>query len=872
MTQEKIPAEKSAISTLSHFPSPTLGLEALRARFPLSAYSCISEITLYFERTWSPERFFSLEDCLHLVPKEYHEELLERLLEIDISLGLERNALCTQEEYLHRFPAFSTLIRRVYTQFNQQSLVIHKKRLGKKIGNYILQEILGKGGMGIVYKALDEPFQRTVAIKYLLPTWKKQPESLEWFRQEITLHGQLKPGSAFAQAYSCDWDGDFLYLVMEYIEGVNLADYLRQKEKPLSFIEAAEFILQVAEGLREIHQLGIIHRDVKPENLILTPENKIRILDLGLGVFLSGDSHWQSHKKKENEKNGFTSTDSSSRGRVLGTPAYISPEAYFSPQTIDQRSDLFNLGGTFFYLLSRELPIQWHNPLAEARKNPPSLKDFLAERHITIPAEGLTLLGRLLDVHRENRYQSAEELCQELSKILEKYRPNPFWKRRKRVLQSLGVAGLLVLALGFQRFYLTSPSTPPLQSATELCQAGKPTLALAVLSQTDTQTVPEEEKIDFYHLRGRLYQELAQDDAFLQSALSDYRQILSRHPEDVPSLQCCAQIYLALRDYPHARTCARRAAQLHPRDWQFPLLDARIGMEWSEQATLSEEEKRSLRNEAMGILNDVLKELPHSIDALYWRARLYYLMNHWDFALDDLNHLLEKEPLEYEARKLRTSIRQEYLCKNWDDPVFLQNQYQELIQDYQFLLRSFPKLSQTEKGELTLQLAQCYWECHDYAHCIAICDSILQKTPNFPAARMYRGKCRFFHVLQSEKQGLPISYQKEWESMEKDFLHMIHQDTRHTLSFVQRAECYAMWGIALLTLKKYASCVTVLTQAIEENPGKALYQFDNVTWNLYDLRRQAHIALNQFDEAREDAQKSFEIMSQPRESPQFFIE
>lgn len=836
-----------------------------------SAYSYISEITLLFEKRWYSEYPLLIEQLLEVTPSELKEELFERLLEIEISLCWKNKIPCPQENYLERFPQYQKIISKTYEQFFQQIHIVNQNRIGRTVGkgNYTLKRILGEGGMGVVYEAECHPFKRSVAIKYSYFI-KKQPSQnpslpdqekssqlqklLKLFEQEIKLHGKLKNGSIFALAYDCGVDDNFPYLVLEYIEGENLAKYVRQRQKdkiPLSFEEAAQIILQAARGLKEIHSLNILHRDIKPENFIRTKEGKIRILDLGLAQFLP-----QSHTPNSDKEGSSVSADGKNSKTIYfqhpyhcwGTPAYMPPEVFRDPQEISFQSDLFSLGGTFFYLLSGERPTSWKREI--------SLEDYFAQKKISIPKKGLAILAKLLDENPGNRYSSAEALHRELDNLLEKPRRRQWWLRR------ILIGGVLLLTLGYQHYYLSTRPIQPLQKAEEAYCEKDFELALSFLKNVSPSTVPQEKKEAFYLLRGDLYQKLAMDQEHLRQALKDYRQVLLHHPRHTSCLQRCAQTCLALQEYRQARTYVRRAAQLEPDNFQFFLLDARIGIEWSQLEVLPEKERELLQKEAADLLEDVLQALPESAEALFWRAKLYFLKKDYDFALGDLRQLLQHTPKAYNARKLRTEIRLEYIHIPWDDPAFIQRQYEDLIFDYQFLLKYFPNLPAMERADHASHLAYCYWKSQESLTCIAACEELLQQIPDLPAAKIYRGMARFQHLLETEKKDSHAILLQEWEKVEQDLQSLLQNNQLSMLPVEAKAECYAVLGITLLYLKKFSFSVDALTKAIEQNSEKAAYTFGDETWNLYDLRRQAHRALNQFDKTREDAQKSFEIMSQ----------
>lgn len=647
-TPDNVPAEldQSIVNT----SSLNIQLEQLRERLPVSVYSCISEISLYFEKTWSENRTLTIEDCLTMVDESMKPELFERLLEIDLSLGMERQAMIDMDVYIARFPQWASKIKSLFDQISHQSVYLNRNRVGKRIGNYLIQEILGRGGMGIVYKALDEPFQRTVAIKYLLPRWKQQPESLEQFINEITLLGRLKPGPPFVQAYWCDWDGDFLYLVMEYIEGIDLGTYVREKTRfrknpgPLPYLQAVELILQAARGLREIHELGIIHRDIKPENLMIEASGQIRILDLGLGILrtspssvihrLDSNSKLAQNMKLNNESTVRESWTENQKNYILGTPAYLSPEMLIDPGAIDPKSDIYSLGGTLFYLLTGEFPIRWYNPLKKIAAKQPPLKDFFQQINIYVPGDLLAILGKMLAVSPMHRCQSAEEVCQLLENFLDKYKPKPLFARLRTPFLLTGCVAFVSL-LGAMGYYYHTANERMYHQAQTLVSQGQTEQAIVTAQNVQTKNFPEEQKKDFYLFIGELYQQAANDrnDAkYEQQAVAYFTKALEIEPENIRGLKHRAQVYLKTEEYDKAYKDSAQITKLSSKDLDAPIILGRIRVH---QGDISG---------AIEFYSKVLKMSPNYADALFYRAVAYSKDLQLESAVKDFSSLLVVQP------------------------------------------------------------------------------------------------------------------------------------------------------------------------------------------------------------------------------------
>ena len=205
-------------------------------------------------------------------------------------------------------------------------------------GYEILGE-LGRGGMARVYKARDLRRRRLVAIKVCDPSLAGQRESIARFRQEQLLAARLTHPNMVA-AYATGQVGGVPYLVLELVEGRNL-DWLLQQRGPFPAAEACAVVRQAALGLRHMHKHGLVHRDVKPANLMLTPSGRVKVLDLGVARDL---------------RRPALGGPITSHGQCLGTPDYMAPEQCLDNDVVDGRADIYALGCTLYELLVGEPP------------------------------------------------------------------------------------------------------------------------------------------------------------------------------------------------------------------------------------------------------------------------------------------------------------------------------------------------------------------------------------------------------------------------------------------------------------------------------------------------------------------------------------
>jgi hypothetical protein len=266
-----------------------------------------------------------------------------------------------------------------------------------KIGPYRLIRSLGSGGMGTVYEAADADSAQHVAVKIVQTDDAASPEAIRRFRQEAELASQIThPRCVFVLA--ADEDAGRPYIVMELMTGSTLADLVREKG-PLPVDEALRKIFDVIEGLQEAHQLGLVHRDVKPSNCFLDNGGRVKVGDFGLSRSLVGDSH-------------MTRT-----GTFLGTPLFAAPEQ-IKRETVDAQSDLYSVAATLYFLLTGQAPFQTGDPMATMARvvsdNPPTMRNLRPN----LPKALDKVVLRGLERDRKRRWRSLEEFRNRLAVFL----------------------------------------------------------------------------------------------------------------------------------------------------------------------------------------------------------------------------------------------------------------------------------------------------------------------------------------------------------------------------------------------------------------------------------------------------------------------
>ena len=253
---------------------------------------------------------------------------------------------------------------------------------------YEIEEILGEGGMAFVYKAKDRQLQRTVAIKTLKPNYVSQEKFVDRFRREAQTAANLNHPN-IVQIF--DWGiEDEPYFVMEYIEGNTLTSII-SSNRTVGLNDILYIGSQVASGLKEAHKHGLVHRDIKPGNIMITPSGKVKVTDFGI-VSL------------QNEESDITKT-----GAVLGTASYISPEQA-QGKAVSFESDLYSLGTVLYELITGKPPFSGDSPIATATKHLTDKPEKLSTYRKDIPKGLENAVLKLLEKRPYDRFKSAEDL------------------------------------------------------------------------------------------------------------------------------------------------------------------------------------------------------------------------------------------------------------------------------------------------------------------------------------------------------------------------------------------------------------------------------------------------------------------------------
>lgn len=280
---------------------------------------------------------------------------------------------------------------KVLTTYQADQLMTGRAKLN--LGPYIITDWIGQGGMGQVFKAVHQMLGRESAVK-VLPIYKSTPDAIENFRREIRAQAKLDHAN-LVRAFDAGEDGSVHFLVVEYVPGTDLRRLVRSKGH-LSVQQAANIVKQAAEGLAHAHGQGLIHRDIKPGNILVTNDGIAKLSDLGLAFHLNEASEAQGAK-------------------IVGTADYLSPEQIRTPNQITGASDIYSMGCTLYYAVTGKVPFPGGTPKSKARRHLDETPWHPRRFNEEVSDDFVDLIGDMMEKDPRERIQSAGEVAERLA-------------------------------------------------------------------------------------------------------------------------------------------------------------------------------------------------------------------------------------------------------------------------------------------------------------------------------------------------------------------------------------------------------------------------------------------------------------------------
>ena len=286
----------------------------------------------------------------------------------------------------------------------QAELLCRGQRGGFVLGNYIVLDKIGQGGMGTVFKARHRRMNRLVALKVLPAAMSSIPEAITRFQREVEAAARLSHPN-IAAAYDADEAEGLHFLVMEYVEGPNLASYVKEKG-PLPIGAAVRLLAQAARGLATAHAVGIVHRDIKPSNLMVNRQGKLKILDMGLA------------QMRDSACDVDLTSDVTQTGRVMGTVDYMAPEQARDAKSVDYRADIYSLGCTAYFLLAGRTPAPAGSAAEKLLFHQALTAAPLASVCPAVSPRLAAIVAQMMAKQADDRPQSLTEIADEFDRCL----------------------------------------------------------------------------------------------------------------------------------------------------------------------------------------------------------------------------------------------------------------------------------------------------------------------------------------------------------------------------------------------------------------------------------------------------------------------
>ena len=334
--------------------------------------------------------------------------------------------------------------------------------LAGDLAHFEIHEILGQGGMGAVYHAKDKTLQRDVAIKMLRPVLASNQLSADALLDEARMASKLNHPN-IVTIYDVARADDSNYIVMEWVDGQPLDELI--PEGGLDLVTAMSYACQIADGLNSAHQKYIIHRDIKPQNIMRSTDGTLKILDFGIAGLIK-------HQNKAATSEAAGEVKTTVKTMAVGTPSYMSPEQARG-LNLDQRSDIFSFGILLYQMLSGQRPFQG--------KNIPSIQKAVCEgsyepiqHHVPdLPIDVVKLLDKMLVTQKDQRWQSSAELAEEMHRIYAELTYKKNWWEKRHWLTKAAIIIPFVIGLGWSVKDVLFPASTQQLIERQLAEANK---------------------------------------------------------------------------------------------------------------------------------------------------------------------------------------------------------------------------------------------------------------------------------------------------------------------------------------------------------------------------------------------------------------
>ncbi len=268
--------------------------------------------------------------------------------------------------------------------------------VGIELGHFVIEERIGMGGMGAVFRALDVPLQRIVALKVLSPAQSRDSSAVERFKNEAKAAARLDHDN-IARVYYVGEDKGLHFIAFEFVTGTNVRDLIRERGQ-LEPEDAINYTLQIASALKHTSACGLVHRDIKPSNIIISPTGRANLVDLGLARKASTES----------------AADLTVAGTTLGTFDYISPEQAKDPRNVDVRSDIYSLGCTLYHMLAGEAPYPHGTVLQKLLDHQGKEPPDPAKKNRRVSEDLSAIVRKMMASDPRRRYAEPDQLINDL--------------------------------------------------------------------------------------------------------------------------------------------------------------------------------------------------------------------------------------------------------------------------------------------------------------------------------------------------------------------------------------------------------------------------------------------------------------------------